>query len=770
MPPECRRKPAAVQLARPRRRRTAASQQQRALIAIDRRRARDGRGSSTAIGSSPASAANGISAAIGSGSTTGSGSTNGSGSAIGSTGCSSATGAGTSIGSSTAGISAAIGSGSTTGSGSTNGSGSAIGSTGCSSATGAGTSIGSSTAGISAAIGSDSAIGSGSTNGSGSAIGSTGCFLRDRRGHFDRLLDRRHLRRHRQRLGDRFRFDKRRGLRDRFDRLLFGHRRGHFDRFLDRRHLRRHRQRLGDRFRFDERLGLRDRFDRLLLADRRGHFDRFLDRRHLRRHRQRLDDRFYDRRHLDGDRWERLGDRFWRRRNRRFFRDRLRHRNGFLDHRRLGGDRQRLRFGHGRGFGHRFGHRHRRFFDSHRLGHFDGFRFCDRLRHGNRFLDLRQLRGDRQRLGLDDGRGLGDRFGNRRCGRFLRHRRWHWRGNRLGHRGSRHHRLRHFLDVGVEIEFDLLALFLFFTRAERRTRRPQLGRVGQVQVVVFFVEPCIEIFFRDLVGHRRRHDRRQRFGLPLGLRRRRGRRWRRRGFHLGNRLADYCGRLRNRPLLRRRSHGSHRLRRDGRRARGRGRKQLLGHGVVVLHTMPSDLGPQIVPAARGHDREVLARKFRHRRQLVLNRAEFGERLLHLGRQHLVDDAADRVERQPAVGKVDLAGWRHHVRLVAGVHDQRFTVDADDCLKQGGDEAHLFTLLHTDVPAARGRARYQCRSDLTLPLVPPRGADFVDAKHLDQLVAPRLIGGDDSLGAQVLQHPFVAVVGRTDLGDACQGRF
>ena len=73
---------------------------------------------------------------------------------------------------------------------------------------------------------------------------------------------------------------------------------------------------------------------------------------------------------------------------------------------------------------------------------------------------------------------------------------------------------------------------------------------------------------------------------------------------------------------------------------------------------------------------------------------FLERLLQLDRQKLIDDAVDGFERESAVRELDLPRRRHHVRLVAGVHHQRFAVDADDRLEQRRNEAHLFTRLHT----------------------------------------------------------------------------
>ena len=129
--------------------------------------------------------------------------------------------------------------------------------------------------------------------------------------------------------------------------------------------------------------------------------------------------------------------------------------------------------------------------------------------------------------------------------------------------------------------------------------------------------------------------------------------------------------------------------------RGRGRpEKFLRHTIVVRHPAPPDLGPHIVAAARDDDGEVLAGEFRHRRQLVLDGAEFLERVLQLRRQQLIDDAVDGFEVQAAAAEIHLPGRRDDVRLVAGVHDQRFAVDAHDRLEQRRNEAHLFTRLHS----------------------------------------------------------------------------
>ena len=79
---------------------------------------------------------------------------------------------------------------------------------------------------------------------------------------------------------------------------------------------------------------------------------------------------------------------------------------------------------------------------------------------------------------------------------------------------------------------------------------------------------------------------------------------------------------------------------------------------------------------------------------MLHGAELVERTLQFHGQQLADDAVDRFEREAAARELDLTRGRHDVRLVAGVHDERFAIDTDNRLKQGRNEAHLFTWLHT----------------------------------------------------------------------------
>jgi hypothetical protein len=131
----------------------------------------------------------------------------------------------------------------------------------------------------------------------------------------------------------------------------------------------------------------------------------------------------------------------------------------------------------------------------------------------------------------------------------------------------------------------------------------------------------------------------------------------------------------------------------GAQVRGRCRCLLREHlqterqGIVLIlrQLAPANLRPHIIAPSSGDDRELLARELRLRRQGVLDGAELVERSLELGGQKLSDDAADGVERQTAACQLHLPRRRHDVRLVAGMHDQRFAVDVDDRLKQRRDE-------------------------------------------------------------------------------------
>ena len=105
-------------------------------------------------------------------------------------------------------------------------------------------------------------------------------------------------------------------------------------------------------------------------------------------------------------------------------------------------------------------------------------------------------------------------------------------------------------------------------------------------------------------------------------------------------------------------------------------------GLIEFNAAPvAANNPFIVAAPRGDNSEVLAWKFRARRQLVLNRAEFVERSLQFDRKQMIDDAVDGVECQAAGCQVHLTARGHYVRFVAGVHHQRFTVQMDDGLEQ-----------------------------------------------------------------------------------------
>jgi hypothetical protein len=110
-------------------------------------------------------------------------------------------------------------------------------------------------------------------------------------------------------------------------------------------------------------------------------------------------------------------------------------------------------------------------------------------------------------------------------------------------------------------------------------------------------------------------------------------------------------------------------------------EHLFGYPVVIGDLAPADLGPHIVATARHDHRELLSWKLGEPRQVVLGRAKFVKRVLEFHGQQLRDDAVDSLERQAAVRKLDLPGWRDDIRLVAGMQDERLAIDVDNRLEQ-----------------------------------------------------------------------------------------
>ena len=142
----------------------------------------------------------------------------------------------------------------------------------------------------------------------------------------------------------------------------------------------------------------------------------------------------------------------------------------------------------------------------------------------------------------------------------------------------------------------------------------------------------------------------------------------------------------------RNGHGGGRLT-HGPLRRG-GTENLLGNPVLLGHPPAANLRPHVVSAASGHDSELLARKSGRGRQLILHRAELVERVLQF-------DCGSSWLTMPLTAssvsprwRVHLAGRRHDVRLVAGVHDERFAVDVDDRLEERRNETHFTHGLHT----------------------------------------------------------------------------
>lgn len=119
---------------------------------------------------------------------------------------------------------------------------------------------------------------------------------------------------------------------------------------------------------------------------------------------------------------------------------------------------------------------------------------------------------------------------------------------------------------------------------------------------------------------------------------------------------------------------------DDRLLRASRTEQLFGYLIVIRNSAAADLGPEVVAAAGGDHGEMLARKLFKAWQLVLRRAKLVEGILKFDRQQLRNDTADRFEREPATGELDLPGRRDDIRLVAGVQDERLAVDAHNRLE------------------------------------------------------------------------------------------
>jgi hypothetical protein len=115
---------------------------------------------------------------------------------------------------------------------------------------------------------------------------------------------------------------------------------------------------------------------------------------------------------------------------------------------------------------------------------------------------------------------------------------------------------------------------------------------------------------------------------------------------------------------------------------GRGhREEIAGHLIVVGNLAAANLDPDIVATPGGNHREAFARKLGQPCQFLLDGAKFVEGTQSVGRQQLRHDAVDGFERQAAAGQLNLSGGGDDVGFVARVHDQRFAVHADNCLKQ-----------------------------------------------------------------------------------------
>ena len=132
------------------------------------------------------------------------------------------------------------------------------------------------------------------------------------------------------------------------------------------------------------------------------------------------------------------------------------------------------------------------------------------------------------------------------------------------------------------------------------------------------------------------------------------------------------------------------------------------HKIVVAHTVAADLDPDVVTAAGRDHGEVLVLELRERRKLVLNGAEFLERLSRFAGQHLLEDAGDRFEGERARRELDLAGRCYDVRLFTDVDDEGLAVETDDGLEQGRDQTHRLLISARAAVCIRKFARFPPR--------------------------------------------------------------
>src|SRR5438105_214213 len=90
-------------------------------------------------------------------------------------------------------------------------------------------------------------------------------------------------------------------------------------------------------------------------------------------------------------------------------------------------------------------------------------------------------------------------------------------------------------------------------------------------------------------------------------------------------------------------------------------------------------------------------------------------------------------------------------------------------RSDGTRLISFTGLHTSAQSLKWLlCPPVCRRELSWALGTPGRSDLVDPHELNELVAARLVRRHDALGPQVLQHPVVGIVWRSDPGQSRQG--
>ena len=114
-------------------------------------------------------------------------------------------------------------------------------------------------------------------------------------------------------------------------------------------------------------------------------------------------------------------------------------------------------------------------------------------------------------------------------------------------------------------------------------------------------------------------------------------------------------------------------------------------------------------AAGSDDTEAFGWEQRVRGEHALRRANILQDTTRIVGQQLVDHFGDRFGAHWRVGETHLSVLGDHVRLVADVKDERFTVHEDDRLQEGGDQSHFAQEVPAASPAREGSRRFSAET-------------------------------------------------------------